>query len=63
SPGDRAPRALHYHRHPLSLPDALPICDLDYVPLTPRHTRPDSALALARGLEGQAVAVALGRTS
>ncbi|MFG2369062.1 beta-ketoacyl-[acyl-carrier-protein] synthase family protein [Streptomyces mirabilis] len=38
-------------------------CDLDYVPLTPRHTRPDSALALARGLEGQAVALALGRTS
>ncbi|WP_407841989.1 beta-ketoacyl synthase (plasmid) [Streptomyces sp. DSM 116496] len=38
-------------------------CDLDYVPLTPRETRPDSALALARGLEGQAVAIAMGRTS
>ncbi|MGW1774673.1 beta-ketoacyl-[acyl-carrier-protein] synthase family protein [Streptomyces sp. NPDC002104] len=38
-------------------------CDLDYVPLTPRETRPDSALALARGLEGQAVAIAMGRAS
>ncbi|WP_331742287.1 beta-ketoacyl-[acyl-carrier-protein] synthase family protein (plasmid) [Streptomyces sp. NBC_00876] len=37
-------------------------CDLDYVPLTPRETRPGNALALARGLEGQAVAIALGRT-
>ncbi|MER7720009.1 beta-ketoacyl-[acyl-carrier-protein] synthase family protein [Streptomyces flaveolus] len=38
-------------------------CDLDYVPLTPRETRPHNALALARGLEGQAVAIALERTS
>jgi 3-oxoacyl-[acyl-carrier-protein] synthase II len=36
-------------------------CDLDYVPLTARHSRPKGALALARGLEGQAVAVALAR--
>jgi 3-oxoacyl-[acyl-carrier-protein] synthase II len=38
-------------------------CDLDFVPLTPRETRPGSALALARGLEGQAVALAMGRVS
>ncbi|GGJ51348.1 beta-ketoacyl-[acyl-carrier-protein] synthase family protein [Streptomyces brasiliensis] len=38
-------------------------CDLDYVPLTARETRPGHALALARGLEGQAVAIALERTS
>ncbi|MDO0937275.1 beta-ketoacyl-[acyl-carrier-protein] synthase family protein [Streptomyces sp. DG2A-72] len=40
-----------------------PACDLDYVPGTPRESRPTSALALARGLEGQAVAVALGRAA
>ncbi|MFJ3235655.1 beta-ketoacyl-[acyl-carrier-protein] synthase family protein [Streptomyces sp. NPDC086787] len=38
-------------------------CDLDYVPLTPRETRPAQALAVARGLEGQAVAIAMERTS
>lgn len=38
-------------------------CDLDFVPLTARETNPDNALALARGLEGQAVAVAMGRAS
>ncbi|MBC3841467.1 beta-ketoacyl-[acyl-carrier-protein] synthase family protein [Streptacidiphilus sp. 4-A2] len=36
-------------------------CDLDWIPGAPREARPGSALALARGLEGQAVAVALGR--
>lgn len=40
-----------------------PACDLDYVPGTPRESRPASALALARGLEGQAVAVALERAA
>ncbi|MFD7028966.1 beta-ketoacyl-[acyl-carrier-protein] synthase family protein [Streptomyces sp. NPDC059917] len=47
----------------LNLDNPAAECDLDYVPLTPRDTRPDSALALARGLEGQAVAVALRRVS
>jgi len=36
-------------------------CDLDWIPGAARESRPASALALARGLEGQAVAVALGR--
>ncbi|MBT2212398.1 beta-ketoacyl synthase [Actinomadura sp. NEAU-AAG7] len=36
-----------------------PGCDLDYVPGDPRDSRPATALALARGLEGQAVAVAM----
>ncbi|MEW1720668.1 beta-ketoacyl-[acyl-carrier-protein] synthase family protein [Streptomyces sp. NPDC093109] len=36
-------------------------CDLDWIPGAARESRPGSALALARGLEGQAVAVALGR--
>jgi 3-oxoacyl-[acyl-carrier-protein] synthase II len=34
-------------------------CDLDFVPGAARNARPASALALARGLAGQAVAVAL----
>lgn len=40
-----------------------PECDLDFVALTPRENRPKGALALARGLEGQAAAVALERVS
>lgn len=36
-------------------------CDLDYVPGAARDARPTTALALARGLEGQAAAVALGK--
>ncbi|EIV94864.1 beta-ketoacyl synthase [Frankia sp. QA3] len=36
-------------------------CDLDWVPGAPREARPGTALALARGLEGQSVAVALER--
>ncbi|MFE4462822.1 beta-ketoacyl-[acyl-carrier-protein] synthase family protein, partial [Nocardia tengchongensis] len=36
-----------------------PECDLDIVTGAARHTRPGVALALARGLEGQAVALAL----
>jgi 3-oxoacyl-[acyl-carrier-protein] synthase II len=36
-----------------------PECDLDWVPGEPRESRPRTALALARGLEGQAVALSL----
>ncbi|WP_024805012.1 beta-ketoacyl synthase [Nocardia sp. BMG51109] len=36
-------------------------CDLDFVPGAARQSRPNGALALARGLEGQAVAVALNK--
>ncbi|MEU7579995.1 beta-ketoacyl-[acyl-carrier-protein] synthase family protein [Streptomyces sp. NPDC041068] len=43
------------------LTDPDPACDLDYVPGEPRETRPESALALARGLDGQAVALSLSR--
>ncbi|MFE7133817.1 beta-ketoacyl-[acyl-carrier-protein] synthase family protein [Streptomyces sp. NPDC057638] len=38
-----------------------PGCDLDWVPGAPRDARPATALALARGLEGQAAALALAR--
>ncbi|MEV8319118.1 beta-ketoacyl-[acyl-carrier-protein] synthase family protein [Streptomyces sp. NPDC059900] len=34
-------------------------CDLDWVPGSPRDTRPGTALALARGLEGQAAALSM----
>lgn len=38
-----------------------PACDLDHVPGAPRPVRMRAALALARGFEGQAVALALTR--
>jgi len=41
------------------LDDPDPLCDLDYVPREPRQARVTRALALARGVEGQAVALAL----
>ncbi|MFD0355074.1 beta-ketoacyl-[acyl-carrier-protein] synthase family protein [Streptomyces sp. NPDC127110] len=57
--------ALHYGAVPatanLENPDAA--CDMDLVRGEARDTRPETALALARGLEGQAVALALGRAA
>ncbi|MGW8702934.1 beta-ketoacyl-[acyl-carrier-protein] synthase family protein [Streptomyces eurythermus] len=57
--------ALHHGAIPatanLDSPD--PACAMDLVRGAARESRPDTALALARGLEGQAVAVALGRTA
>ncbi|WP_446226149.1 beta-ketoacyl-[acyl-carrier-protein] synthase family protein [Nocardia sp. IBHARD005] len=38
-------------------------CDLDWIPGSARESRPGTALALARGLHGQAVAVALRKAS
>jgi 3-oxoacyl-[acyl-carrier-protein] synthase II len=43
----------------VNLDDPDPLCDLDYVPREPRQARVTRALALARGVEGQAVALAL----
>lgn len=55
--------ALHHGVIPatanLDCPD--PECDLDYVPGAPRQARLNTALALARGFEGQAVSVAMTR--
>lgn len=53
--------ALHHGVIPatLNLDDPDPDCDLDYVPGTPRTTELTTALALARGFEGQAVSLAL----
>lgn len=57
--------ALHHGVVPptatLERPD--PECDLDYVPGTPREAELTSALALARGFEGQAVSLALVKAS
>jgi 3-oxoacyl-[acyl-carrier-protein] synthase II len=47
----------------LNLTDPDPDCDLDWVPHTPREAHPTAALALARGLAGQAVAVAVSRAA
>ncbi|MEU4417033.1 beta-ketoacyl-[acyl-carrier-protein] synthase family protein [Nocardia salmonicida] len=43
----------------LDRPD--PLCDLDYVPGGPRQTKLATALALARGFEGQAVSLAMAK--
>ena len=53
--------AIHYGAVPATvhLDHADPLCDLDYVPREPRQARVTRALALARGVEGQAVALAL----
>jgi 3-oxoacyl-[acyl-carrier-protein] synthase II len=53
--------ALHHGTVPATLnhDEPAPGCDLDYVAGTPRDTAPGTALALARGLEGQAVALSL----
>jgi 3-oxoacyl-[acyl-carrier-protein] synthase II len=51
-----APATLH-------VDDPDPDCDLDWVPNTPREASLSGALALARGLAGQQVALALGRPS
>jgi 3-oxoacyl-[acyl-carrier-protein] synthase II len=53
--------ALHHQVVPptLNLEAVDPDCDLDFVKEKPREGRMDQALALARGLLGQNVAVAL----
>jgi 3-oxoacyl-[acyl-carrier-protein] synthase II len=43
------------HEHPAAG------CDLDYIPGSARESRPAAALALARGLEGQAAALVLAK--
>ncbi|MFE6920995.1 beta-ketoacyl-[acyl-carrier-protein] synthase family protein [Nocardia sp. NPDC057663] len=43
----------------LDRPD--PLCDLDYVPGSPRQAELTTALALARGFEGQAVSLAMAK--
>lgn len=47
----------------LHLDDPDPECDLDYVPHQPRQATVTHALALARGVEGQAAALVLTRPS
>jgi 3-oxoacyl-[acyl-carrier-protein] synthase II len=53
--------AIHHQAVPatLNLDEPDPDCDLDYVPHQPRHLPVTHALALARGFEGQATALAL----
>jgi 3-oxoacyl-[acyl-carrier-protein] synthase II len=55
--------ALHHGVVPATLnldrPD--PVCDLDHVRGSARESRPSHAVAVARGIEGQAVALALSR--
>lgn len=53
--------ALHHHVAPptLNLHNPDPACDLDYVPHEARAIQTREAIALARGLEGQNVALAL----
>ncbi|KLL12383.1 MULTISPECIES: beta-ketoacyl synthase [Protofrankia] len=46
-----------------NLDDPDPGCDLDWIPGQPREARLTGALALARGLAGQQVALALGRAA
>ncbi|PXX55547.1 3-oxoacyl-[acyl-carrier-protein] synthase II [Nocardia tenerifensis] len=57
--------ALHHGVLPptLHLENPDPECDLDWVPKSARDTRIGAALAVARGLAGQQVAVALRRTA
>lgn len=45
----------------LNLTEPDPACDLDYVPEGPRQMQIDRAMALARGLEGQNVALVVSR--
>lgn len=56
--------ALHHGALPptLNLEHPDPACDLDWVPGAARAARPDHAVAVARGLAGQDVALALTRT-
>ena len=53
--------AIHYRLAPptLNLERPDPRCRLDWIPGTARELNIDQALALARGLEGQNVALAL----
>lgn len=45
----------------VNLDEPAPGCDLDYVPGSARESRPATALAVARGLEGQAAALVLAK--
>jgi len=56
--------ALHHGAVPatLNLDSPDPACDLDLVRGSARESRPRHALALARGIEGQAVSLVLSRT-
>ena len=53
--------ALHHQVVPptLNLEALDPVCQMDWVPGKARETRFDQALALARGLEGENVALAV----
>ena len=53
--------AVHHRLAPptLNLQEPDPACRLDWIPGTPREATINQALALARGLEGQNVALAL----
>lgn len=53
--------ALHHGTIPATrnLDEPAAECDLDWVPGSPRESRPGTALALARGLEGQAAALSM----
>lgn len=55
--------ALHHGAVPatLNLDDPDPVCELDHVRGGAREVRPSHAMALARGIEGQAVALTLSR--
>ncbi len=57
--------ALHNGAVPatLNLENPDPACDLDYVKGAARESKPAHALALARGIEGQAAALVLSRTA
>ncbi|MER6347575.1 beta-ketoacyl-[acyl-carrier-protein] synthase family protein [Streptomyces sp. NPDC001595] len=57
--------ALHNGAVPanLNLDSPDPVCDLDYVRGAARESAPKHALALARGIEGQAVALALSKAA
>jgi 3-oxoacyl-[acyl-carrier-protein] synthase II len=55
--------ALHHGVVPatLNLDNPDPVCELDHVRGSARESRPSHAMALARGIEGQAVALTLSR--
>ncbi|MFF4490275.1 beta-ketoacyl-[acyl-carrier-protein] synthase family protein [Streptomyces sp. NPDC001544] len=57
--------ALHHGAVPatLNLDNPDPVCDLDHVRGGARESRPAHAMALARGIEGQAVALSLSRSA